>query len=125
MVHNRELNQLENLFQTNPKKLKEKLLITNTSSPKKENDSSIINVMNCNTASPLSLRVPNETYLKPQRCPNLDQSEPQECPNLNQLEPHECANLGQLEPHQDPDLVQLEQHEHPGLEISLTKLKTN
>ena len=85
MVHNKELNQLENLFQTNPKKLQEKIRMTNTSSPKKENDSSMVNVMNCNKASPLSLRVPNETHLKPQRCPNL-----------NQLEPHECANLGQL-----------------------------
>ena len=77
MVHHQELNILENLFQTNPRKLQEKLLMTNISSTKKENDSTENSMMNWNKASPLSLWVPNETHLKPDRGPKLDQSEPQ------------------------------------------------
>ena len=40
MVHHQELNILENLFQTNPRKLQEKLLMMHISSMKKENDNS-------------------------------------------------------------------------------------
>ena len=63
MVHHQELNILENLFQTNPRKLQEKLLMTNISSIKKESDSSE-SMVNWNKESPLSLMVSNMIHFK-------------------------------------------------------------